>query len=310
MKKKIILIILILVLIPLKSYSKKIEIIIKINNEIITNIDIDNELKYLKFLNPKLKDLSKKSLYNIAKSSITREVIKENELKKILNINADFKLKEKIENRLINNLSLKNSEELEYKILENNLNYETVLKKLKIESLWNQYIFEKFNKKININENYLKDQVKKQKADIKPKYEYYLFEILFELDKKKNLENRLNLIKKSIDNIGFNSTANIYSISDTSNFGGEIGWIKETQVSEKILDKIKNLKKNEISNYIETPNGYLLLKFTEKKKIAERFDSKRTFELLKQYETNRQLNQFSLVYYKRLKKNTIINEYK
>ena len=194
MKKKIILIILILALIPLKSYSKKIEIIIKIDNEIITNIDINNELKYLKFLNPKLKDLSKKSLYNIAKSSITREVIKENELKKILNINADFKLKEKIEKRLINNLSLKNSEELEYKILENNLNYETVLKKLKIESLWNQYIFEKFNKKININENYLKDQVKKQKADIKPKYEYYLFEILFELDKKKNLENRLNLI--------------------------------------------------------------------------------------------------------------------
>jgi len=132
----------------------------------------------------------------------------------------------------------------------------------------------------------------------------------FELSEKKNLNEKLNLIKESINNRGFKNTANIYSISDTSNFGGEIGWIKQTQVPENILNKIKDLEKNEISDYIETPNGYLLLKFTEKRRIAEKFNEQKNFNLLKQYETNRQLNQFSLIYYKRLKKNTIINEYK
>ncbi len=310
MNYKVVLIMLILIIIPIKSYGKKVEIILKIDQEIITNIDVNHEINYLKFLNPKLKDINKKNLYNIAKSSIIREIIKEKELNKILNIDADFNLKNSIEKRLINNLSLNDIEELKYKIFESNLKYETVLRKLKIESLWNQYIFEKFNTKININENYLKAQVKKQKENIKPKYEYYLFEILFELSEKKNLNEKLNLIKESISNKGFKNTANIYSISDTSNFGGEIGWIKETQVPENILNKIKDLEKNEISDYIETPNGYLLLKFTEKIRIAEKFNEQKNFNLLKQYETNRQLNQFSLIYYKRLKKNTIINEYK
>ena len=310
MNYKVVLVILILIIIPIKSYGKKVEIILKIDEEIITNIDINHEINYLKFLNPKLKDINEKNLYNIAKSSIIREIIKEKELNKILNIDADYNLKNSIEKRLINNLSLKNIEELKYKIFESNLKYKTVLRKLKIESLWNQYIFEKFNTKININENYLKAQVKKQKENIKPKHEYYLFEILFELSEKKNLNEKLNLIKESINNRGFKNTANIYSISDTSNFGGEIGWIKQTQVPENILNKIKDLEKNEISDYIETPNGYLLLKFTEKRRIAEKFNEQKNFNLLKQYETNRQLNQFSLIYYKRLKKNTIINEYK
>ena len=310
MNYKDVLIILILIIIPIKSYGKNVEIILKIDEEIITNIDINHEINYLKFLNPKLKDINEKNLYNIAKSSIIREIIKEKELNKILNIDADYNLKNSIEKRLINNLSLKNIEELKYKIFESNLKYKTVFRKLKIESLWNQYIFEKFNTKVNINENYLKAQVKKQKENIKPKHEYYLFEILFELSEKKNLNEKLNLIKESINNRGFKNTANIYSISDTSNFGGEIGWIKQTQVPENILNKIKDLEKNEISDYIETPNGYLLLKFTEKRRIAEKFNEQKNFNLLKQYETNRQLNQFSLIYYKRLKKNTIINEYK
>ena len=106
------------------------------------------------------------------------------------------------------------------------------------------------------------------------------------------------------------NTANIYSISDNSNFGGEIGWIKETQVSEKILEKIKKINENEISEYIETPNGYLILKYSKKKPVIEKFDEEKNYKLLKQYEMNRQLNQFSLIHYKKLKKNTIIYEYK
>ena len=56
------------------------EIIVKVDNKIITKIDINNEVKYLSSLNPSLKNLSKNDLFQIAKSSLIREKIKEIEI--------------------------------------------------------------------------------------------------------------------------------------------------------------------------------------------------------------------------------------
>ena len=309
MQIRVLIIIFVILFTPAKILGNTIEIVLKIDDKIITNIDVSEEIKYLSLLNPKLKNINRKSLYNIAKSSLTREIIKKKELKKILDIDANFNLSNSIEKKLINILAVENLNDLKTKIAKNNLKYEKVFFKLKIESLWNMYIFEKFNKKVKIDEEYLMNQVKKQKQNIKPKYEYYLHEILFEIDEKTNLENKLKLIKKSIESDGFKNAANIYSVAESSKFGGEIGWVKETQVSENILNMIKNLKENQISDYIDTPGGYLILQFSKKKKIIERFDQQKNFKLLKRYVTNRQLNQFSLIHYKRLKKNSIIKEY-
>ena len=309
MQIRVLIIIFIILFTPSKILGNTIEIVLKIDDKIITNIDVSEEIKYLSLLNPKLKNINRKSLYNIAKSSLTREIIKKKELKKILDIDANFNLSNSIEKKLINILAVENLNDLKTKIAKNNLKYEKVFFKLKIESLWNMYIFEKFNKKVKIDEEYLMNQVKKQKQNIKPKYEYYLHEILFEIDEKTNLENKLKLIKKSIESDGFKNAANIYSVAESSKFGGEIGWVKETQVSENILNIIKNLKENQISDYIDTPGGYLILKFSKKKKIIESFDEQKNFKLLKRYVTNRQLNQFSLIHFKRLKKNSIIKEY-
>ena len=309
MQIRVLIIIFIILFTPSKILGNTIEIVLKIDDKIITNIDVSEEIKYLSLLNPKLKNINRKSLYNIAKSSLTREIIKKKELKKILDIDANFNLNNSIEKKLINILAVENLNDLKAKIEKNNLKYEKVFFKLKIESLWNMYIFEKFNKKVKIDEEYLMNQVKKQKQNIKPKYEYYLHEILFEIDENTNLENTLKLIKESIESDGFKNAANIYSVADSSKFGGEIGWVKETQVSENILNMIKNLKENQISDYIDTPGGYLILQFSKKKKIIERFDQQKNFKLLKRYVTNRQLNQFSLIHYKRLKKNSIIKEY-
>ena len=302
MQIRVLIIIFIILFTPSKILGNTIEIVLKIDDKIITNIDVSEEIKYLSLLNPKLKNINRKSLYNIAKSSLTREIIKKKELKKILDIDANFNLSNSIEKKLINILAVENLNDLKTKIAKNNLKYEKVFFKLKIESLWNMYIFEKFNKKVKIDEEYLMNQVKKQKQNIKPKYEYYLHEILFEIDEKTNLENKLKLIKKSIESDGFKNAANIYSVAESSKFGGEIGWVKETQVSENILNMIKNLKENQISDYIDTPGGYLILQFSKKKKIIERFDQQKNFKLLKRYVTNRQLNQFSLIHFKRLKK--------
>ena len=298
-------------LISSNSLSKKIEIISKVNNQVITNQDVINEINYLKFLNPKLEEIEdKKTLNNLAKSSITKEIIKKEALEKILDIDKDYGIREKIEEDLILKKRVKNKKQLIDLINSKNLTYKKIFIKLKNEALWNEYIYKKYKKNIIINEDYLIKRIQEQKNNQKDKFNYLLYEILFEVKQKETLKDKLELIKSSISKIGFNNTAITYSLSDSAKFGGEIGWIKETQMSELILNKIKNLKLNKTSEAIQTPSGYLLLMVSKKEKIIEPFDQKKNLLLLKNYETNRQLNQFSLIHYKRLKKNSIINDYK
>ena len=311
MFRNIFYLIIIIFLISPNAFSNKIEIISKVNNQIITNQDIINEINYLKFLNPKLEEIiDTKTLNNLGKSSITKEIIKKEALKKILDIDKDYGLHEKIEKDLILKKKVKNRKQLIDLIHYKKLSYKKIFIKLKNEALWNEFIYEKYKKNITINENYLIKRIKEQKNNQKDKFNYFLFEILFEVNQEESVKNKLELIKSSINKIGFNNTAITYGISDSAKFGGEIGWIKETQMSESILNKIKDLKINDLSEVIQTPSGYLVLKVSKKEKIIEPFDEKKNLSLLKNYEINRQLNQFSLIHYKRLKKNSFINDYK
>ena len=311
MFRNIFYLIIIIFLISPNAFSNKIEIISKVNNQIITNQDIINEINYLKFLNPKLEEIiDTKTLNNLGKSSITKEIIKKEALEKILDIDKDYGLHEKIEKDLILKKKVKNRKQLIDLIHYKKLSYKKIFIKLKNEALWNEFIYEKYKKNITINEDYLIKRIKEQKNNQKDKFNYFLFEILFEVNQEESVKNKLELIKSSINKIGFNNTAITYGISDSAKFGGEIGWIKETQMSESILNKIKDLKINDLSEVIQTPSGYLVLKVSKKEKIIEPFDEKKNLSLLKNYEINRQLNQFSLIHYKRLKKNSLINDYK
>tara|TARA_B100001245_G_C22885245_1_gene425891 strand:+ start:933 stop:1868 length:936 start_codon:yes stop_codon:yes gene_type:complete len=311
MFRNIFYLIIIIFLISPNAFSNKIEIISKVNNQIITNQDIINEINYLKFLNPKLEEIiDTKTLNNLGKSSITKEIIKKEALEKILDIDKDYGLHEKIEKDLILKKKVKNRKQLIDLIHYKKLSYKKIFIKLKNEALWNEFIYEKYKKNITINEDYLIKRIKEQKNNQKDKFNYFLFEILFEVNQEESVKNKLELIKSSINKIGFNNTAITYGISDSAKFGGEIGWIKETQMSESILNKIKDLKTNDLSEVIQTPSGYLVLKVSKKEKIIEPFDEKKNLSLLKNYEINRQLNQFSLIHYKRLKKNSLINDYK
>ena len=97
---------------------------------------------------------------------------------------------------------------------------------------------------------------------------------------------------------GFSAAANRFSTSNSSKFGGKVGWVNESQISEVISNNIKNLKINELSKVLKSPAGYLILKINDKKKINEPFDEKKYFNMLKQAKTNQQLNQFSIVFLK------------
>ena len=123
---------------------------------------------------------------------------------------------------------------------------------------------------------------------------------------KKVLKKKNNEIKKKIIENGFKTAANIYSISGTSKFGGRIGLMNEKQLSKRILKEIKSIKVGEITKTIDVPSGFLILKLEDK--IVESFekDLKKELENLVRFETDRQLNQFSIVYYNKLKLNSKI----
>ncbi len=309
MKKIQIIIIFFSFFFNLNANSNVVEIKVKVQDEVITNLDIENEINYLTFLNPKLKNLDKEKVFKIAKNSLITEIIKKKELKKFVDLKKENDLVNMIERNLLLKKNIKSKNEFK-KILNNqNLDYKEIKKKLVIEALWNQLIYQRNSKNIVINSEDLRKKIKGQIEGIKKKYEYNLSEIIFEEEMGKNLEDKVLEIKNSIDGIGFENTAIIFSISNTAKNGGLIGWINELQISKLILEKIEKLNEDQFSEPIKVNNSYLIIKVNQKKELKNKVNLEKELEKLINLETNRQLNNFSIIFYKRLRKNIEIYEY-
>ena len=285
--------------------EKKVVIELKIGNEILTNIDIEKEQDYLIALNNNLKNVPKKQLKEIATNSIIKEIIKKNELLKYFDFKKADKYGEKILKDFILTLNFKNENEFKKYLKNYNLNISDIKEKLKTEALWNELIFKKFNGQVNINKEEIRKKLSSQKKYL---MEYNLSEILFELEGSEILEKKYDLIIKNINNSGFKNSANLFSISDSSKFGGQIGWITEAQLNEKMLKEIKTLELDQITKPIQTSSGYLILKLNNKKNKEVTLDIKKAINQTISQERNRQLNQFSLIYYNKIKHNIYIDE--
>ena len=285
--------------------SQEIVIISKVDNEIITNIDIEIEKNYLLLLNNNLNELSEKEFSELAKNSLVREIIKKKEINKSFNQQSEI-TKNKIIENFYNRLGFDKKNEFIKFLDTKNISFKNLKEKLIVEALWNQLIYIKFNNKTRIDKNSIKNKIIDYYNSKDKKYEYNLSEITIDIEKD------INLIKKEIlkyiEEFGFEIAANKYSKSDTSKYGGEIGWIKSTRLSKKIKNKISIIKVGEITKPIQTPNGFLFLKLNEKREIVEKLDLEKELKQQINFEKNRQLNQFSLIYYKKLKKNTNIYE--
>ena len=286
----------------------EIQIKYKIDDQIITNVDILNEKNYLIFLRPNLKNISNKDILKISENSLIKEIIKKKELDKIFKKNDNSKFVNEVKKNLLAFKKVKNESELKKLIETNNISYEEVIEKIKYESLWNEFIYKKYSSYVKIDEAVLKKKLKTKMLKTK-KYEYNLSEILFEVEQKENLKNKYKKISDYINFNDFKAAAARYSISDSSNKGGEIGWVKETLLSNEINNILSKMNENEISNPIKYPNGYLILKINKKKIIKQVINIDKELENLIRFETNKQLNQFSLLLFKKLKQNTVINEY-
>tara|TARA_B100001175_G_scaffold170306_1_gene144464 strand:- start:4338 stop:5264 length:927 start_codon:yes stop_codon:yes gene_type:complete len=285
--------------------SQEITIISKIDNTIITNIDIEIEKKYLLLLNNNLKSLSEKELFKLSKNSLVREIIKKKEVDKLF-----LKQNEKIEKSIIENfykrLGFNKKSELIKFLDKKKINFTNLKEKLVIEALWNQAIYRKFNNKIRIDENLIKKEIINYYKSKDKKYEYNLSEIVVENEKNFNIKKKE--IYKYIKKFGFKTAAIKFSKSETSKFGGEIGWIRGTRLSKEIKNKISITNIGQITEPIQTSNGYLFLKLNDKKEIVEKLNLEKELKQQIIFEKNRQLNQFSFNYYKKLKKNTVIYE--
>tara|TARA_B110000090_G_scaffold124281_1_gene137663 strand:- start:220 stop:1080 length:861 start_codon:yes stop_codon:yes gene_type:complete len=282
------------------------KIIHNIQNEIITNIDIKNEFKYLIALNNSLKDLDKEKILSISNESIIREKIKKIEVSK----NFDkIKLNEEYLNLLLKNiylrLNLTTISDFKVYLKDYNLTINDIQAKITIEALWNELIIKKYSSQISINEAEIKKEILKN-SKIQSK-EYKLSEIIFEVKSKEEIEKKYNEVIKSINKIGFKNSAATYSFSESAKIGGDIGWINENSLNNNIKKNIDNLQVGEITKPIILSNGVLVLKLINIKSLETTIDMESELKKAINYERNRQLKQYSKIYYNKIKKNLDFN---
>tara|TARA_B110001454_G_scaffold37821_1_gene37258 strand:- start:367 stop:1296 length:930 start_codon:yes stop_codon:yes gene_type:complete len=289
--------------------SGEVNIQIKIDNEIITNVDIEREYRYLTALNTSFQSLEKKTAYEIALTSMIKEIIKRNELKKYYNLDQNPDYMKKIVKNFYEGLGIKNEKEFENYLLQYELKLNDVKKKLEIEALWNEFIYNKYQGQIRIDEDKLEKTLKEKiKNNNEIQENYLLSEIFFNEKNTDELTKKYNLIEENIKKIGFENTANKYSQSASARNGGDIGWVKDSQLSNAIKKKIVNLKVGEYSKMITLPGGFLIVKINAIKEVKIEKNLKKELEKSILYEKNRQMNQFSIIYFNRIKQNSDLSE--
>jgi len=287
------------------SIENKIEF--KVNNEIITSIDIIKELNLLAALNPKFLELDKNQIFEISKNSIIKEKIK---MLEILKFTKKIEIEDNYMSKLIRNNYMKINFNSENEFLEHlskyNLELEDFKKRLSIEALWNQLIFSKFKSKVNIDINKIKKEIinDKNNKDIL----FNLSEIIFYIEQNETLEKKFEQIKNDIDQYGFEKAALINSISDTANTGGKLGWVNEKSINKKLNKKIKNLNIGEFTKPIVIPSGFLIIKLEDLKEEDKEINLEEEIKKLVNLKTNQQLNQFSNIYYNKIKKDIKIEK--
>jgi peptidyl-prolyl cis-trans isomerase SurA len=279
---------------------------LKIDNDIITSLDILEEINNLKFFNQNLKEIDKEEIYQISLNSLINYKIKKQEVFKYFNKieieNEDY-LKSIIENNA-RKLNFKNISDFKKVLNEKNINYENYEEKIKVNILWNQIIYSKYNSQLIVNEIELKEKIKRQNDNKKA---FDLSEIVFQIKNLDDLKGTYETIKSDINKLGFENAVLKYSVSNTSNEGGDLGWVDETLINNKILEELNAMSIGSITNPIRIPSGFLILKVKDVKKIETDLDIDQEVKKLINYEKEKQLNTYASIYFKKIKNNIKIN---
>ena len=299
-------IILILNMIPFKIVYSDVFIVAKINQEIITNIDVNFEKRYLVSLNPNLKKLSQDRITEYAKNSLINEKVKKIEIEKRFEIKPNETLLSKVIGDIYSSIGISSLIEFENYLLQKKIDIQRVKEKISIEIAWNDLVVRTFASQIEIDQNALSKELEKfdeQKID-----NLLLSEIIFTVNDKKELKLKYESIRESINQIGFEETARIYSLSDSKKSGGSLGWIYKNQLSKEIKDELKNIKIGDFTKPIITSGGFLILKLNDIKTENVKIDKNTQLKKMIEFEKERQFTRFSTLYYKRIYNNAEIDE--
>ena len=299
-------IILILNMVALKSAQSEIFIVAKVNEEVITNLDVDFEKRYLISLNPNLKKLDKNRISEYAKDSLINERIKKIEIEKRFKIVSNKTILSKVIEDIYSSIGISSLSEFESYLLQNNVDIERVKEKISIEIAWNNLIVNIYENEIEIDQNAMNKDI--EKFDEKKVDNLLLSEIVFTINEKKELKSKYEEIEKSINEIGFGETARIYSLSDSKKSGGSLGWIYKNQLSEEIKDKLNDLNIGDFTKPIVASGGFLILKLEDIKSESIKIDRDTQLKKMIEFEKERQFTRFSTLYYKRIFNNAEINE--
>ena len=302
---KIITVILFSFIFEFSVFANENKIILKINNEPITTIDILNEVSYLRSLNENINNLEEKKIFEIARNSLIKDKIK-----KITLISIVEKMEisdDDFERILISNYSntgyTKTSEVYNH-IKKYDIDAKLIREKMTLNAIWSQFIYDKYSKNIKIDTNKLKQDIQKSENQT----EYLLSEIVFNLKEKQTMKEKFSIIENAIKENGFENAALIYSISETATSGGSIGWINENSINKKILKELKMTDPNNLTNPLIIPGGYLVLKLNEKRITKRNIKIEDELRKIIQVKTNEQLNQFSNIFLNKIRKDIVINE--
>ncbi len=308
MIKKSLFILFIIVLVNFnKSYSIENKILFKLNDEIVTTIDISKEINYLKSINSDIKKLDNKEIVQIAKNSLIRHKIKNIELLKYF---KEIKLNESEQNALLKNtynkFGFENIEEFVSHLGNYETSLNTVIKKITTEYMWKQLVYAKYQNNIKIDEKAIRTELSKSE-DIKQK-KYLLSEIVFSIEENENVESKFNLIKQTINNNSFEDAALLYSISESSKVSGNLGWINFKTLNKKIQNKLTKINKGQYINPIRVPGGFLIIKINDIKEEKSKINFEEELNRMIKNKKNNQLKNFSEVYLNKILKNIIISD--
>ncbi len=286
--------------------ANEVKILFKINEKIGTNIDIENEFNYLTSLNPQLKSIDETQILEFAKSSLIKEIVKKFEISKYYELNKKNESVDIMIEKIYRNLGINSKEKFKKYLNENNLDFNEVYQKIEIEAVWNQMIYDRFKDKISIDENQIKETILKNPKKIE---ELLLSEILIEFKNKNEVQNIYNQIIKSIDDIGFEETVIKFSISNSKNKSGSLGWINKNSLSKNIIEELNDIDVGEITKPILVSSGMMILKLNDKKLVQQDINIDQEINKMIDFEMNKQLNNLSTIHYNKIKSNLIINEY-
>ena len=293
-------------ILPLKSVYCEVYIIAKVNQEIITNIDLDFEKRYLVSLNPNLKKLDQSRIAEYAKNSLINEKIKKIEIEKRFEIIPNETLLSKIIGDIYSGIGISSLSEFKNYLSQNDVDILKVREKISIEIAWNDLIVNKFKDEIEIDQKFISKELEKfEKEELE---NLLLSEIIFTINNKKELETKYEEIKESIYEIGFEETARIYSLSDSNKSGGSLGWIYKNQLSKEIKAGINEINIGGFTKPIITSGGFLILKLNDVKSEIIQIDKDAQLKKMIEFERERQFTRFSTLFYKRIYNNAEIDE--